>query len=64
MELNNMDADRKTAADAVAEEAAVSNAEDIKAGEAAEAIYHIIKSEQHKSNRAEGAVERLFFGKR
>ncbi len=36
---------------------------DGKADEAAEAIYHIVKSEQHKANRAEGAVDRLFFGK-
>ncbi len=32
------------------------------AKEAADAIYHIVKSEQHKANRAEGAMERLFFG--
>jgi guanylate kinase len=36
---------------------------DGKADEAAEAIYRIVKSEQHKPNRAEGAIERLFFDK-
>ncbi len=34
---------------------------DGKAKEAAEAIYHIVKSEQHKASRAKGAVDRLFF---
>jgi len=36
---------------------------DGKAMEAADAIYAIVKSEQHKANRAEGAMKRLFFGK-
>lgn len=36
---------------------------DGKAKDAADAIYAIVRSEQHKANRAEGAMNRLFFGK-
>ena len=35
-----------------------------KAAEAAEAIYHIVKSEQHKTSRCGEAMERLFFDKK